>query len=415
MGGDFNRLWAAQTISLLGSEVSTLAIPLTAVLTLGASPAQMGLLIASQQLPWLAVGLFAGAWVDRLRRRPILIAADVGRAVLLVSIPVAAVLGALTIWQLYAVAFLVGTLSVFFNIAYQSYLPSLVSKEHLAAANSRLEASRSTVELLGPAGAGALVQALKGPFAIVLDSLSFLFSALFLRLIRREEPPPEPRPLERRIWGEIGEGLAVLARSPVQRSIAGSGTIITLFWSAQEALFVLYATRELGLSPATLGLVLTAAAPGALVGAALAARAARRFGTGRTIFFAYLLDSIALLLLPFAAIVPGPQAVVIAFLIAAEFALYLGSIIYAVNGISLIQTITPDHLLGRVNASRRFFIQGSMPIGALLGGLLGGAIGLAPTLLLAAVGSFLAALWVLLSPLYAARIEESEPEDNSRR
>jgi MFS family permease len=373
----------------------------------------MGVLAACQQAPWLLISLLAGAWVDRVRRRPVLIAADVGRAVLLVSIPVAALLGALTLAHLYVVAFLTGILTVFFQVSYQSYVPSLVGRERLVDANGKLEISRSAAYVVGPPGAGFLVELLRAPLAVAVDAASFLVSALFLVRIRKDEPSPEPREdtggrsLWGGVWGEIAEGLGVLLRHPIQRSIAGTGMVITFFFSAIDALFVLYAVRDLGLPPALLGFTLAAGAPGALVGAALAAKAAERFGSGRTVVWAYLLDAVSYLLIPLAGAMPGPQAATVALLALSWFLAGAGSLVYQVNAISLIQNLTPDRLLGRLNASRRFFIQGSMPLGALAGGALGGVLGLGPTLALAALGSFSAFLWAALSPLRSATLSNT--------
>jgi MFS family permease len=401
---DFLKLWGGQSIWMVGTQVSLLAIPLTAVITLDASAAQMGLLAAVQQAPWLLVGLFAGAWVDRLRRRPVIIVTALGSALLLSSIPAVALLGLLTLWQLYIVGFLTGTLLVFFYVAYQSYLPSLVPRGQLPAANSRLEASRSLAQIAGPSAGGVLVHLLTAPIAVAFQAVSMVVSAVLFGVIRREEPPPEPR--ERRgVWKDIAEGMGVVVREPLQRVIAGSGMVITFFWAAQDAIFVLYATRELEVSPALLGIILAAGAPGGLLGAVLAAKAARRFGEGRTLLWAYFLDSVSFLVIPFAGIIPGPEAAAAAVLIFSKFIFGIGAITYGVNGISLIQAITPSRLLGRVHATRRFFIQGSMPLGALLGGFLGETLGLAPTILVAAVGSFSGTLWVFLSPLKDARVE----------
>jgi MFS family permease len=402
---DFLKLWSGQSIWMLGTQVSMLAIPLTAVITLDASAVQMGLLAAAQQTPWLLVALFAGAWVDRVRRRPVMIVTGLSSAMLLGSVPVAALLGSLTLWQLYVVGLLTGTLLVFFFVSYQSYLPSLVPREQLTPANSRLEVSRSLAQIAGPSVGGILVQLLTAPIAVGFQAVSMVISAALFGAIRREEPSPEPH--ERRsIWKDIAEGMGVVVRSPIQRAIAGSGAVITLFWAAQDAIFVLYATRELEISPAVLGIILAVGAPGGLLGAVLATKAARRFGEGRTLLWAYLLDSISFLVIPFAGIIPGPEIMVAAVLIFSKFIFGVGAIIYGVNGISLIQSITPSRLLGRVNATRRFFIQGSMPIGALLGGLMGEILGLAPTILVAALGSLLSVLWVALSPLRDARVED---------
>ena len=252
---DFVKLWTGQTISLFGSQITFLALPLTAVLVLEASPAQMGFLTAAGAIPSLLVGLFVGVWVDRYRRRPILIAADLGRAALLFAIPVAAILGMLRIEHLYVVAFLVGTLELFFDVAHRSFLPSLVKREQLVEGNSKLEMSRSIAMILGPGVAGGLVQLVTAPIAIAVDAISFLISALFLGWIRAPEPAPKPSDQRENIWRELGEGLRLVSGNRLLRAIAGCMGIVGLFNSVLEAVFVLYVTRELGIEPGLLGLV----------------------------------------------------------------------------------------------------------------------------------------------------------------
>ena len=397
---EFLKLWAGQTVSLLGSQVTGLALPLTAALTLEATATQMGVLNAANTLPFLLVGLFAGVWVDRLRRRPILIAADIGRAALLALVPALAFAGMLRIEALYVVALLAGICTVFFDVAYQSYLPALVSRQALVEGNSKLEISRSAVQLAGPGLAGGLVTWLTAPVAIALDAASYLLSAVFLVAIRTPEPDPAAATTRRNVWREIQEGLAVVLGHPILRSIAGCTGTSNLFSSVFFAVFLLYATRDLGLSPTTLGLIFGIGSAGVLVGAALASRAARWFGFAGALIGSILLAALGLLgqalagsLLSF-----SPAAVVIT-LVVSQFCTSVGLPIYNVNQVSLRQAITPDHLMGRMNASVRFMIWGTMPIGALIGGLLGERIGLQPTLLVGAAGGFLALLWLILTPV----------------
>src|SRR5258708_6359699 len=296
---EFVRLWAGHTISRFGSEISQLAIPLTAALVLNASPAQMGLLGAFEFAPFLLLSLFAGVWVDRLPRRPILIVADIGRALILGSIPVAALVGALRIEQLYLVGILTGALTVFFDVADQSYLPVLVNREHLVEGNSKLEMSRSVAQITGPGVAGALVQLVTAPMAVAVDAASFVASVIFLLFIRATEPPPVPHAgAPSSIWGAPREGLAVGLRDPLLRSIAGCTGTSNLFSNAMFAVYVLYLTRELNIPPALLGLILAAAGPGALLGALIAGRVAARFGLGTTIIASSLIGAPANLLVP---------------------------------------------------------------------------------------------------------------------
>ena len=394
---DFVKLWAGHTISRFGSEISQLAIPLTAALVLNASAFQMGLLGTFEFAPFLLLSLFAGVWVDRLRRKPILIVADIGRALLLGSIPLAAVLGVLRIEQLYVVGFCTGILTVLFDVADQSYLPALVSRGHLVEGNSKLEMSRSVAQIAGPGVGGALVQLVSAPIAILVDAVSFLASAVCLVTIRaREAAPVRHAHGGGSIWAELREGLVVVLGNPLLRSIAGCTATTNLFGNGMMAVYVLYATRELGIGPALLGIILAAGGPGALLGALLAGRMANRFGLGATIIGASLVGGLANLLVPLAS---GPELAIAALLLLASFVGGITNPVYNINQVSLRQAITPDRLQGRMNASVRFIVWGTIPIGALIGGALGDAIGLRPTLALMAACSVLATLWILFSPV----------------
>ena len=326
----------------------------------------MGLLSAFEFAPFLLLSLFAGVWVDRVRRRPVLIVADIGRAVILGSIPVASVLGVLRIEQLYVVGLLTGVLTVFFDVAYQAYLPVLVSREHLVEGNSKLEVSRSVAQIAGPGVAGALVQLVSAPIAVVVDAVSFVASAIFLLFIHTPEPAPVRRAgKDGSVWSELREGLAVVLGNPVLRSIAGCTATSNLFGNAVQAIYVLYVTRELGLQPAVVGLIYAVSGPGALLGAVIAGRLARQFGLGATILGSIALSEVANLLIPLAA---GPTLVVTGMLMLGAFISGITNPVYNVNQVSLRQAITPDRLQGRMNASMRFIVWGTIPLGALLGG-----------------------------------------------
>jgi MFS family permease len=370
---DFMKLWTGQTISLIGSQVTFLALPLTAVLVLNATPTQMGILTAAGAIPSLLVGLFAGVWVDRHRRQPILIAADLGRAALLLLIPIAALQGLLRIEYLYIVAFLVGTLGLFFEVAHHSFLPSLVGREQLVEGNSKLEISDSVAEIVGPGLAGGLVQLVTAPIAIAVDAISFLISALFLGLIRTPEPAPKPTDERQNVFMQVGKGLGLVSGNALLRAIAGSMSTVHLFNAVLEAVFVLYLTRELGIGPGMLGL-------------------------GSSIIGGLLLVGLSDLLIP---LLSGSVAVVVKILvlIAAQFFFGLGLTIFNIGQVSVRQTVTPDHLQGRMNATMGFIAAGSVPLGGLLGGGLGEMVGLRPTLALAALGEMLAVLWLILSPM----------------
>jgi len=393
---DFRRFWVGETVSFLGSEVTSLALPLTAVLVLHATPAQMGLLTTSRTVPFLVFGLMAGVWVDRLRRRPILIASDLGRAVLLGSIPVAAALGVLGMPQLYGVAFLVGGIGVVSMVAYQSFIPTLVPRGELVRANSRLEASSSVASIVGPGIAGLLVQWLTAPIAILVDGLSFVASAGFLAAIRiPEAPPAEDRRAEsnRQL---IAEGLRLVRDNPVLRSIVSCGTFHNFFSRMMDALYVLYLVQVLGLSAGRIGAVAAMGGVGALLGSLVAAPAARRLGIGPACVWAQVLTGVARLCVPLA---QGPPLVTLGVLALGEFLLGAARPIFNVNQVSLRLTITPDHQHGRVNATMRFIMWSVTPFGAALGGVLASVIGLRTTLFVAAVGVLLAFLAAWLSPL----------------
>jgi MFS family permease len=397
---DFMRLWVAETISQFGSQITLLGLPLTAALVLGASPAQMGILGAAEFAPFLLLGLFAGAWVDRLPRRPILIWSDLGRALLLATIPAAAYLGVLRMEQLYVVGFLTGVLTVFFDVAYMSYLPSLIEREHMVEGNSKLELGRSAAQIAGPGVAGGLIQLLTAPLAILFDGLSFVLSAAFLLGIRRAEPRPERRADAGSIWQEIGEGLAVVLTSPLLRPIAFCTGTSNLFGNVVQAVFILFATRELGIDAGRLGLLFTLGAVGGMIAATTAGRFAGAIGVGPTIVGSTAVFGLGNLLIPLFA---QPGVVGLGVLALSVFFGAFGGVVYNITQVSLRQAITPDRVQGRMNASMRFVVWGTIPIGSLIGGFLGEQIGLRQTMLVGALGGLLAGLWVLFSPVRALR------------
>jgi MFS family permease len=415
---DFMRLWSAETISQLGSQVTLLALPLAAILTLDATAFEVGALSSIEYAPFLLVGLPAGVWVDRLRRRPILIAGDLGRAVVLASIPIAYWLDALTLPHLYAAAFVTGICTVFFDVAYQSYLPSLVERGQLTEGNAKLEISRSGAQLAGPGIAGALVQFLTAPVAIAADAVSYVGSALFVVRIRQPEPdvpahPAEDRP---RMRSQIMEGLRYVLGHPLLRPIAACTALSNLFSAMVTAILILFAVRELGLTAGAIGVALAIGNVGFLVGAFAAERIARRVGIGRTIVGSAVLFGLAGFAYPLAT-----RATAVALLVAGGLLFGFGGVVYNVNQVSLRQAITPGRMQGRMNATMRFMVWGTMPLGALVGGALGGSIGLRPTLWIAAAGGLVAFVPPLFSPVrrLASIPEEEEaaalPEDEARR
>jgi MFS family permease len=398
LNAGFVKLWAGQAISLFGSQITFLALPLTAILVLDATPIQVGILMAAEELPALLIGLFVGVWVDHTRRLPILIVADLGRAVLLAVVPVAAILGLLRIELLYIVCFLVSVSGLFFGVAFRSFLPSLVGREHLVEANSKLELSSSVAEIVGPGVAGGLVQVMTAPIAIAVDAISFLVSALLLGLIRVSEPAPRPAGQRQNIRKEIGEGLELVLRDRLLRPIAGCLSTFYLFNGVLEAIFILYVTQELGIGAALLGLIFAGGSVGFLVGALLPGWVIGRLGWGPGIMVGLLLVGLSDLLIPLvrASVV---VAVAAAVLVTAQFFFGLGLVIFNTGQVSLRQAKTPDELQGRMNATMSFLAGAVVPLGGLLGGALGETIGLRPTLLLAAFGEILSVLWLLLSPI----------------
>jgi MFS family permease len=390
---DFLRLWSAQTLSQFGSQISQLALPLVAILVLDVSAFEVALLGTVEFLPFLLFALPAGVWVDRLRRKPILVLGDAGRAVLLVSIPVAYAFDALTIWQLYVVGFLVGICTVFFDVAYQSYLPSLVDRAGLVEGNSKLEVSRSAAQLAGPGVAGILVAAVTAPAAILLDAISFAASAgLLLRIRRHEEVPvPEAKPSMRR---ELVEGLRFLLGHWFQRPLAITVATSNFFNTMAFSIFLVYLVRDLELSAQVIGLMLAVSNLGWLAGAVVAGRVSNRLGVGNVLVGSAILFSVSLLLIPAA-----PQSQPIPFVVAGLMLATFGGIVFNVTGLSFTQAIVPDRMLGRINATRRFIVWGVIPLGTLTGGVLGSTIGLRETLWVGAIGGSLSFLPLLFSPV----------------
>jgi len=295
---DFLKLWGAQTTSIFGTQLASLAYSLTAVLTLQATPVQIGLLNAVASASAALVGLFAGVIVDRVRRRPLLIGADLGRGLLAATIPVAYALGVLHIGHLYLVRFLFGALSILSEVAHMAFLPSLVEREQLLEGNSKLSATESVASIAGPSLSGVLVQLLTAPIAILIDVVSFIISACFIWLIRTPEPELRPTVERRSVWSEIREGLDVVFGNPILRPMSQGIALHFLFMLVISTIFILYAVRELHIEPLLLGIVLAAFGPGFLLGALSAGRVARRYGVGRAMIGAALLNAFAVSLIP---------------------------------------------------------------------------------------------------------------------
>jgi MFS family permease len=409
---DFVRLWTGETISEFGSLIGRTALHFTAILVLDARPYQVALLLAADIGSGVLVGPVAGVWVDRLRRRPILIAADLGRAALLASIPVAYALDALRMEQLYLVACLTGAMTMTFEVAYRSYLPSLVGREELLEGNSKLTASSAAAEVGAFGAAGWLVQILTGPVAILLDAVSFLFSAFFVGAIRKQETEPPPAHEREGVMSEITEGLKVIMRHRTLRAIAGGEFLNHFSFAMFGAVFGLYVIRELDFQPGILGMIYAVGGASSLIGALVAGRVASRFGIGPAMVYGLAIMGVAMLAVPLA----RDATLLAAALLLAQQLFGDGAFtVYSVNEMTLRQTITPDRLLGRVNAGMETGPHAVMLVGALAGGLLGELIGLRATLVIAACVMLLAALWLAASPVRALRsvplpAPELEPE-----
>lgn len=397
---DFIKLWSAQTVSAIGSKVSFLALPMTALLMLQATPVEMGYLAAAGSLPSLLFGLLAGVWVDRRKRRSLLVLADGGRALLLLLIPLTAWLGLLNMPLLYTIIFLTGLFSLLFGTAYHAYLPSLVRREQLVEANSKLEFSRTAAEIIGPTLAGWLVQVVSAPAAILVDAFSFLLSGLCLGAIRQPEVAPKLDGEANHLWREMGAGIRQLFGNATLRAITLATATLSFFNAMLEALYLLYMTNSLGLSAALIGLIFSAGSLGFLMGALLPNRMVSRFGLGPTLMAGLGLLTLSDFILPLAR---GPQPLIIALLIVAQICFGCGLTFYNIGQVSLRQAVTPEQMLGRMNGTLDFVVAGLIPIGALVGGLLGERLGLRPTLLLAASGELLAVVWLLISPVRTAR------------
>ncbi len=389
---DFLLFWAGQTVSLLGSRVGGFALTFVAVLALGATPIQVALINAAQYGPGLIVGLFAGVWVDRLRRRPVLIAVDIGRALVMATVPLAALLGWLSIGQVFGVALAAGTLTVIFDVAYHAYIPTLGRRAQVVEANSNLTASNAVTELGGWSIAGFLIAAFTAPLVVLADAASFLVSAASLALIRAPEPPPAPAEEREDTLIELRGGLRLVRAHPVIRTLVCVTGVWNLFGNIFGAVIILFATRELGLSPAVKGTIYAAGGGSALVGAVLAGRVTRRFGLRRTMLGALTLAVGTGILIPLAS---GPVALVVACMILPQLLGDGARAIYEIGQASVVQTSVPDRALGRVGATVRVVEWGTMLAGLLLGGILGETIGLRPALFVAVAGSCLAPLWLL--------------------
>ena len=396
--GDFLKLWTGQSISEFGSQVSQLAIPWVALVTLHASAFEVATLGTVEFLPFVLLTLPAGVLVDRWRRRTVLIVGDLGRAVLLISIPVAYAIGHLTLVQLYVVCFLVGIHTVFFDVAYQSYLPSLVDRESLVEGNSKLNVTSSGAQLAGPGVAGGLIAVATAPYALFVDAVSFLVSGGFTAAIRKREELPEQQGERRHLLVELWEGLSYVLRHRLLLPQAISTGTSNFFTSLSFSILIVYAHRQLGMSSGLIGLSFSLGAFGWMIGAAKADWLRRLLGVGGASMCGAALTGPASLLIPFA-----PKSFPVPFFVASGALMGFGSVVYNIQQVSLRQSITHERLQGRMNASMRFLVWGTMPLGSLTGGALAVWIGLRPTLFVGAIGAFSSVLPIVFSPIRSLR------------
>jgi hypothetical protein len=401
---DFLMIWSAATVSVVGSQVTLIAIPFIALTMLHANVFQLSLLAAVEMLPFLIFTLPAGAWLDRVRRRPVLIGADIVRGFVLLSIPAAYLSETLSLPQLFAVAFVTGSATAFFDVADQSYLPAIVERDELVEGNARLQISYSIAQIGGPTLGGFLIAAFVAPVAIVVDALSFFVSGAFMSAVRRRESTPSRRadgsgrPLP--MHSEIGEGLRYVLGNPILRPIAACTGMSNLFAAALFGVFPVLIWTELKVPPAFYGTVMGLGSVGFLVGAALSNRAPRLFGLGPTIVVSSAIGAPAFLLM---VLTPPNLSLAAVTLGVGWFVAGLSQVVYNVAQLSLRQAITPPELQSRMNATMRFVVWGTIPIGFVMGGILATIMPVRAALILAALACSTSFLPVALSPLWHLR------------
>jgi MFS family permease len=401
---DFRLLWAGETTSRFGSNITGVAMPLVAVVTLDAGPFWVGALAAAAWLPWLLLALPAGAWVDRMRRRPLMIVCNLASMALLASVPVVDWLGGLTMAYLLAVALLTGVCNVFFTIAYRVYLPSVVTKEELGEANVKLQGSESAAQLAGLGGGGLLAQLFGAASGLLVDGSTFLVSTLCLLGIRSEEPRSAPRTEKRSLWQEIREGARYTAQDPYMRILTVYGAVTNLLLTGYQALVTVFIVRELAVDQGAVGWLLASSSVGGVLGATFASRLSARFGSARGVLLCKFATAPFGLLIPLAA--EGWRTALLA----------LGSLVLAFGVVAanvimgaFRQQYCPPQLLGRMTASYSLANYGAIPIGSLLGGVLGAALGVRPALWVFTAGLAVSSLLLLLGPLHRHRDLPTRP------
>jgi len=408
---NFRWLWAGQAISVLGSQLSGLALPVFAVTLLNVTPQQLGFLGTADNLAFLVFALLAGAWVDRWVKRRVMIVADVVRMLAVGAIPVLYFAGLFQYWQLLALGAIIGTATVFFDVASQSFIPILFKDDEIGTANSALETSGQIAGIGGPSLVGSLLIVLQAPFLLIADAVSFLVSAITLSFIRDKEvkaPVESRRPLKT----EIAEGMRFVWNQPLIRRISFTTATSNLFTSLGAVLFPIFALRYLGMSVAVFGLVWSIAAVGGLLGAMLASRLMKLIGEGQLIVASCFVSGFGFALLPVSAALPHQYSPIL--ICVGEFLVSFTALTYNITQVSARQRLCPKPLLGRMNASIRFMVWGVMPIGSFIGGLIGQQFGVVTALSVGAVGNLFAALWVFFSPLRSMTNMPSAPDENAK-
>lgn len=384
--GDFVRLLAAATVSQIGSFITRTALPFAAILVLGAGAGEVAIIRGAEIVAGLTIGLVAGAWVDRLRRRPVMIWADLGRALLLGSIPVAFVAGQLTLPHLIVVAFATAVLTTFFDVADRAYLPTVIGRDRLVTANSTLTASSSAAEFVGFGAGGWLIQVLTAPVAIAIDAVSFVVSALFLGRIRAKEAPPTPAEDREPVLREIAEGLRLTLGHPILRPLALADASVAGFWGVFGAVYLVFVT-EIGFEPAAIGLLAAVGGLSSIAGAVFAGRASRRLGVGRFLLSTMVLVTIGNFCL---ALAPDATLIGVMLLLAQQLLSDSSLTAFDVVAMSIRQASVDDRALGRVGASFHTLAMGFLLAGTIIGGVLAETIGLRSALVVGGVGGVLA-------------------------
>ena len=407
---DFVKLWAGESVSLIGTQVTRFTMPLVAVLTLNASVTEVGVLNALQFVPVLALSLLVGVWLDRRRRRPVLIACALGNAVLIGIVPVATATGMLSMGLLYLVVTLTGLLSMTFDVGALSYMPNLVGRDLLADANGKMQASTAFAGVAGPGLAGVLIGLITAPVTLTVDSVSYLFSALGLIFISKPEPAPEVPEVRPAVWQSIAEGLRAVWGSRLLSTLLVQSAAANLFFGGYITVFVVYAVRVLHLSPPELGIVLAASAVGSFVGATTAGRIRDRLGLGRAMLINTVVMSLVLLLL----LVPRHAGIgTMIIFVAAQLAYGWSVGMFNVNSITLRQVVTPRSVLARMNAAYRMVLFGTAPVGMSLGGVLGGTAGLWPALVISLVAMVSPLFCLFFSPVLRLTEMPAAPQEST--